>query len=362
MTINNSKKVHIWIWSLYIVYEVMSIGIVFNDFGSPIKYLSHYAIVVFAFYFNANIALPYAIGGKRKSVIIVIVVILFELTLYIIAQYLVSELLIKLSIAKSEVLFDISFLIRNFYRGLLFLGFSTGYYYLKNFLIERKKTAQLEKERLENIIQQQKMEQELVLAENAFLKAQINPHFLFNTLSFIHYKVSAHSEVAGEAIIKLSEMMRFAIDADDTGNPNALANEIEQVENLIYLYQIRKSVPLQIHFTYTNEVRQLRLIPLVLLTLAENIFKHADIYNEKEPAYLHLKVADGIFQLDTANHLALQKASPSNQSGLANIKRRLFYAYGDAASFTYHTSHTHFTLSIKVPVSLLQLKIRSVMT
>jgi two-component system, LytTR family, sensor kinase len=362
MTINNGRKVHIWIWSLYIVYEVMSIGIIFNDFGSPIKYLSHYAIVILAFYFNANIALPYAIGGNKKSVIVVMITILFELTLYIIAQYLVSVLLIKLNISKTEVLFDVSFIIRNFYRGLLFLGFSTGYYYLKNFLIERKKTAQLEKQRLENVIEQQRMEQELVLAENAFLKAQINPHFLFNTLSFIHYKVSAHSEVAGEAIIKLSEMMRFAIDADDTGNHIALANEIEQVENLIYLYQIRKSAPLQIYFTYTNEIRQLRLIPLVLLTLAENIFKHADIYNEKDPAYLNLKVVDGVFHLDTGNRLALQQASPSSKSGLTNIQKRLFYAYGDAVNFNYHTSHTHFNLSITVPISLLQLKTRSVVS
>ena len=313
---------------------------------------------------HAEFTLPTLLQKTSRGIYVLIPALIIQLCVYVLLHFALDKLLIALEVIKLNKVYvlNLNVISRTLYRGVYFFGFSTGYYFLKTFIAERKKTAQLEKERLENIIQQQRMEQELVLAENAFLKAQINPHFLFNTLSFIHYKVSAHSEVAGEAIIKLSEMMRFAIDADDTGNHNALANEIEQVENLIYLYQIRKSAPLQIHFTYTNEVRQLRLIPLVLLTLAENIFKHADIYNEQEPAYLHLKVADGIFKLDTANRLALQKASSSNQSGLANIKRRLFYAYGDAASFTYHTSHTHFTLSIKVPVSLLQLKIRSVMT
>jgi len=347
-------SVHVLMWILYMLYETILIGVLFNSFGNPVVYLSHYAIVILLFYLHANKVLPLALQKNKRLILIVPVVIVMELFFYSYAQFLVTISLDEISLTKSGIKeFDKTFLLRNVYRGVLFLGYSTGYYYLKTYLTERKKTEILEKERLENIIQQQQMEQELVLAQNAFLKAQINPHFLFNTLDFIHYKVSAHSAIAGEAIIRLAEMMRFAIDADDTGKHISLNNEIEQAENLIYLYQIRKSVPLQIDFSYTNEVKSLCFIPLVVLTLMENIFKHAEIYNEEDPAYLQLKVSDGFLNLDTANRLASQQAIHGNQSGLSNIQKRLYYAYGDAAILRYNINQTHFNLSIKVPVSLL---------
>lgn len=345
-------------WFAFAVYELGIIGLVGGLFPHPLVDPLHLLLNIAFFYLHAEFTLPFLLKNKNRIIYFLVPALIFQLCAYILVHFTLDKILIALEVIKLNKVYvlNLNVVSRTLYRAVYFFGFSTGYYFIKTYIAERKKTEQLEKERLENIIQQQKMAKELVLAENAFLKAQINPHFLFNTLDFIHYKVSSHSAVAGEAIIKLAEMMRFAIDADDTGNHIAMANEIEQLENLIYLYQIRKSAPLHIYFSYTNEVRHLRLIPLVLLTLAENIFKYADIYNDNDPAYLNLKVVDDIFYLDTGNRIALHKASPSNQSGLSNIKKRLLYAYGDAAIFNHHITHTHFSLSIKVPVSLLVMK------
>ena len=236
----SNYKIHLLIWLLYMIYEVLSLGILFHNFRSPLIYLSHYLVVVFLFYFHANIALPNATRNKKVAPYLIVVVVLMELVVYVFAQYTVRLFLdaIKISATPIKAL-DTPFVLRNVYRGVLFMGFSTGFYFLRNYVAERKKTAALEKDRLEKIIQQQKTAQELVLAENAFLKAQIKPHFLFNTLDFIYHKVNAHSAVAGEAIVKLAEMMRFAIHTEETGHHLQLANEIEQVENLIYLYQMK---------------------------------------------------------------------------------------------------------------------------
>jgi two-component system LytT family sensor kinase len=347
-------RLHYLIWALYIFYEAITLGILFNDWGSPIIYLSHYLIIIIYFYVNSNFSLPVALKDKRKSILLLPLIVILELSIYIIAQYLVSEFLIVVKIAKDPVHLDYFFLIRNLYRGLLFMGFSTGYYYLKTYLKERKKTEDLEKERLEKIIQTQKIEQELVIAQNAFLKAQINPHFLFNTLDFIYHNVNKHSETAGQAVIRLAQMMRFAIDSDEMEQTIYLADEIEQVENLLYLYQIRKNSDLNVHFAYTDEVKQLRLIPLVLLTLVENIFKHGDISNADDIAFINIEVKNDVLIIQTINLINLNKIKDSNNSGLNNIQKRLNYAYGDEIIFQHQVSNNHFKVDVKLPIKLLK--------
>lgn len=346
-------KLHVLIWVLYMAYEVMSLGILFTSLASPIVFISHYAIVILFFYINSDIGLPFTLGNKKNPLLIVSVILL-EVSLYVLCQYIVSLTLVFAAISETQVSLNSNFIIRNLYRGLLFLGFSTGYYFLKTYLAERRKTEELEQERLKNIIEQQKIEQELVVAQNAFLKAQINPHFLFNTLDFVYHKVNAHSQVAGEVIEKLAEMMRFAIDSEHMGSTIHLLKEIEQVENLLYLYQVRKSVDLNIHFEYDREVKELYLVPLVVMTLVENIFKHGDLSNADEIASISLKVEDDVFQIKTFNLINVFKADISHHSGLNNIKKRLIYAYGEKVSFDYSTIGNHFQVLIELHLQLLK--------
>lgn len=346
-------KIHLLVWFVYMTYEALSVGVFFGDFKSPIVYLSHYAIVFVLFYVHSDFVLPNGLKNKRNPLLIVSLILL-EVSLYMLCQYIVSLTLVFAAISETQVSLNSNFIIRNLYRGLLFLGFSTGYYFLKTYLAEHRKTEELEQERLKNIIEQQKIEQELVVAQNAFLKAQINPHFLFNTLDFVYHKVNVHSQVAGEVIEKLAEMMRFAIDSEHMGSTIHLLKEIEQVENLLYLYQVRKSGDLNIHFEYEREVKELYLVPLVVITLVENIFKHGDLSNADEIASISLRVEDDIFQIKTFNLINVFKADISHHSGLNNIKKRLIYAYGEKVSFDYRTIGNHFQVLIELPLQLLK--------
>lgn len=351
-------KLHILIWFLYMLYEIVSFGIIFNNFKSPIIFLSHYLIVILLFYIHADVVIKWTTKNRKTAVWLTAIFVVAELALYIFAQHLVNVFLVLIGFSSSIVSdFNMAFILRNLYRGVLFMGFSTGYFILRNYLNERKKTAELEKEKLEKIIQQQRIEQELVIAQNAFLKAQINPHFLFNTLDFIYHKVNMHSAIAGEAVIKLAHMMRFAIDSDEIGNDIFLADEIEQVENLIYLYQIRKDEDLNIHFSYAEAVKELSLIPLVILTLVENIFKHGDISDSDEIAFINLEIKDGFLRIQTINLINSHKIKNSNHSGLNNIQKRLTYAYGEKVFFNYETENSHFKVIIEIPVYLLKVPI-----
>ena len=335
------------------LYETVIVGLLFNDFGNPIKYLGHYAVAILLFYLHADKALPFATANKKHFFWRLPLVLVIEISMYVVAQFLVSKLMIWIGVAKTDVVFNFELIARNLYRAILLIGYGTGYYFLQTYLAERRKTEELEKDRLKAIIEQQKITQELVHAQNAFLKAQINPHFLFNTLDFIYHNVSEKSPIAGEAIIRLSHMMRFAIDADRL-DKNYLADEIEQVENLLYLYQIRKTEKLNLDFSYTEVVTQLQLIPLVLLTLVENIFKHADLSDADDRAVIKLYIKADVFYLETSNLINPRKSNLSNNSGLNNIENRLIYAYGTEINFSYAAIDHHFTAKLSIPVSLLK--------
>jgi two-component system LytT family sensor kinase len=235
------------------------------------------------------------------------------------------------------------------YRGTYYLIMSSTYYFVKNYIAETKKSRELEKQRFDEIINRQQIEQELAKAQNAFLKAQINPHFLFNTLDFIYHNVMELSPRAADAIISLSEMMRYAIDADKMGEFIKIGDEIEQVQNLQYLNRLRKNQEMPLKIIYSDEVAGISFIPLVLLTLAENIFKHGNL-NEGHEATMRVFIENGFLFIETDN-LSSRHIEDTKRTGLLNIGQRLKYAYGDSVIFNYYQSpDEHFKVQIQVPV------------
>lgn len=351
-----NNKIHIITWAIYIVYESFLIGFLYSQMGHPITYIVHYALNIYLFYFHAHKLLPWALKHKQNVIWLIPLAITVQLVVYAFLLFIIDYSLIDLQIIThvKKIAFTKNFILGALYRSMNFVVFSTGYYFFRNYAKERKRTEELEKQRLNDIIKQQQTEKELVKAHNAFLKAQINPHFLFNTLDFVYHNVNEQSPIAGEAIISLSQMMRYAIDSDKMGEFTLLGDEIEQVENLIYLYQIRKDHQLEISFDYSEAVRSIALIPLILLTLVENIFKHGNLTTPGHSAEITLAVLDDTLYLSTENLIG-RASKLSNNAGLANIEKRLRYAYGPSLSFSYGAeANNHFRVDIGIPLSALK--------
>jgi len=346
---------HIWVWALFILYETVVIGLISGIFGHPLTYLVHYGLSIALFYVHADLILPWALSSKINAIWRLPVLIVAEIWIYILVCYLLDDVLVHAQIIHYGVAFKLTIMyqLKMLYRGLLFMGFGTGYFFLKRFNDEREKSNHLEKQRLTEIINRQKFEQQLAKAENDFLKAQINPHFLFNTLDFIYHTVVRESPLAADTIIALSEMMHFAIDAEKTHGFIALGDEIEQVENLIYLTQLRKKDQLNFDFYASEAVKHLYLIPLVLLTITENIFKHGDLTDPQNPAKMMIDIINGHLVIRTSNGVCdiLKKGGGS---GLANISQRLKNAYDDKADLKYWVSAEHqFETYITIPIEIL---------
>ncbi len=347
--------VHFLAWALFIFYECNVVHYLYNTPGEFWAYFTHYSIVISLFYFHVKLALPWSIKKKGSISWKVPLIIIGELSAFVLLYYLGDILLTHehIKLANGPPHLDFIYVFRNIYREVYYLGYASAYYFLTTFVRERRRAEASERQRLNEIIKRQKIEQELIHAQNAFLKAQINPHFLFNTLDFVYHNVMESSPRAADAIVTLAEMMRYAIDADKMGEFIFIGDEIEQVQNLQYLNRLRKSEDMPLKLIYPDEVRGICFIPLVLLTLTENIFKHGNLYNGQE-AIMEVYIENGLFIIKTDNVSNRKKPGTSHHTGLVNIEQRLKHAYGESAYFDHHQDGDgHFRLTIKVPVQQL---------
>ncbi len=173
----------------------------------------------------------------------------------------------------------------------------------------------------------QRIENEKLIAELAQLKAQINPHFLFNTLNSIYALAMRKDGKAGESILKLAELMRFILqDAQNSTVP--LDNELTFINNYIALQRHRLTDYMALNYQVEGSTKGKRIAPLLLMTFIENAFKYG--INPDEDCVIHIKIS--IFESDLVLNIVNKKVrlSPNQISsgiGLSNTEERLQLLY-----------------------------------
>jgi two-component system LytT family sensor kinase len=331
-------KMHVYIWFIFIFYETVLLNMISSMPAWPWgNFTVSYLLNIILFYVHSNLVLPASFENRKQAIWKAPLLILIEIMVFLgVAYVIVSGLVKYTSILESGP--PGKFFPRTVYRTIYFTGISTGYYFLIRFLNERKLTEEMEKQRLITIIDKQKTQNELNITVNAYLKAQINPHFLFNTLNFIYNNARKSAPKAADAIMTLSEMMRYAIKSEDAGEHIYLSAEIEQVKNLIRLHQLRQNDNLYIEFNYDLDNEEIKFIPLVLMTLVENIFKHGNLSKSTQPATINIRNLKDYLEITTGNLINENQNSTGTKGiGLENIRKRLEHMYGDQVVFKYFT-------------------------
>jgi sensor histidine kinase YesM len=174
------------------------------------------------------------------------------------------------------------------------------------------------------------MENERLTAELNFLKAQINPHFLFNTLNNLYYLAYTKSDKTTLVIEKLSQMMRYMI-YDASHDKVPLSKEIEYMKNYISLEQMRLNNQVPIRFEIEGNTEEKWIAPLIFITFLENAFKHG-VNNHQNHAWVNVSIKlNGNRCLYTVENSRLQPAGDSREGksgiGLQNVHRRLELSY-----------------------------------
>ena len=171
-----------------------------------------------------------------------------------------------------------------------------------------------------------RLQEEKTKGELHFLKAQINPHLLYNTLSHFHAKAEDFDADLAQGILKLSEIMRYSL-TDSTDNKVPLAGEIEQIRNLIALHQLRYGGKLFIELNVDLQNNETQIYPLLLLSFVENALKHGQLQNVNYPVEISLKTDSNTLTFTTKNRKNTAAMVASTNIGLPNILKRLGILY-----------------------------------
>jgi two-component system, LytTR family, sensor kinase len=192
------------------------------------------------------------------------------------------------------------------------------------------------------------LEKEKMQADYLFLKAQINPHFLHNTLNFLYSRSLPYSADLSEGILTLSEIMRYSLDkTEDADGKVMLSKEIEHVHHVLKIQQLRFDNSLQVIFIIRGEPAGHRILPFVLITLVENAFKHGDLLSTGSPVRLELDInPEGHLHFFCSNRKKTGPKELSTGIGLENTRKRLELAYGENYSLYIKDQRELFTVDL----------------
>lgn len=201
----------------------------------------------------------------------------------------------------------------------------------------------LEKEKKE-------IEKEKIQAELSFLKSQINPHFLFNTINDVYALTYQKDDKAPEALLKLSSMLRYMLD-EGINEKVILEKELCYLNDYIKLQMIGSKNNTFIDFSVEGEINSQQIAPLILIPFLENIFKHGIINDPYEKPFIHVRIENDHLKVFTGNRIKYQEKDKTNGIGLNNVKRRLELLYPGKHSFKVKKENNNFSGLLEIDLS-----------
>jgi LytS/YehU family sensor histidine kinase len=174
----------------------------------------------------------------------------------------------------------------------------------------------------------QKIELEKLNTELEYLKAQINPHFLFNSINTIYVMIDRQNKEARETLSRFSDLLRYQL-YECNGAEIAVEKEIHYLKNYVELQKLRKDHNYEITFRHSPELKKFTLPPLLLIPFVENAFKHVSHFSDKKNTIeIELTIQGNFFYMTVCNTIdGIKTSAQPSGIGLKNVTRRLELLY-----------------------------------
>ncbi len=276
-----------------------------------ISSLAFNLLLIIFFYIHHYFIFDRFVSTKRYVSYVLVLVLCFVVIFY--GSHIFKRFVFE---SVSFMMRPISFreFIRAFNWYLLILSVGLGV----KLLMQLKQTEQRARE----------IENAQLRTELSFLHAQINPHFLFNSLNTIYSLALKKSDSAPAAVLKLSHLLRYVID-DANRESVALEQEINYLNNYIDLQKLRSTASLVVNFNVTGNISSTQIAPLLLLPFVENAFKYGISNQEPSPIDITLERTASSLTFSVQNKKFEQGEKDSTGIGINNVKRRLELLYHD---------------------------------
>ncbi|MGL4597389.1 MAG: sensor histidine kinase [Bacteroidia bacterium] len=196
----------------------------------------------------------------------------------------------------------------------------------------------------------EELNQQNLSMQSELVKAQMNPHFLFNTINNIDVLIHKNPDQASDYLNKLSDILRFLLYETKTEQV-ALKDELNCVEKYIALQKIRTANPNFVNFTISGNPSGISIAPMILLPFIENAFKHSENKKIENAITIHLRIESRKIIFDCTNHYnKLLTTNVSSHSGLGNelIRKRLELIYPNTHELTVSKNETTYHVQLVI--------------
>ena len=316
--------IHTFIWAFFVVLPLIiipkSYEFLYNETAQLVIYIVLTIISIIFFYFNFYYTIPELYFRKKYVLYILFLIAFFAITV-VVTRFIVHIFNHDYNFQNQEMGF-----FRNYFLRFLII------FIVSLLLAYRKRYKQNETERIKS--------------ELSTLKAQINPHFLFNTLNGIYGQAIIKSEKTADSISKLSLMMRYFF-TETNAEKVSLSKEINYIESYIELQKIRLTDKTKVIFTVEGEIETKQIAPLLFINFIENAFKYG-VSNEVETKInISISVDNGVFVFNIINDKVRTELN-SNKFGIKNAKHRLDLLYPNNYSLEIRNNEKSFEVNLKI--------------
>lgn len=196
----------------------------------------------------------------------------------------------------------------------------------------------------------QHIEREKSQAEIQFLKAQINPHFLFNTLNNIYSLIQFKPNLALNGIENLSSIMRFTT-YETNKEQIEIGKEINYIQDYLALEKMRYGEQFFIEYDTSVENKHQKIYPYLISPLIENALKHGVVKDSNHPIKIKIHLDSDFCSVEVQNKMNAQDKDSATGIGLENLRKRLDYYFGKSYVLDINSDENRFNVELKFPVN-----------
>ena len=217
--------------------------------------------------------------------------------------------------------------------ALFVIAFGSGHL-IRSYIRQSKQISQLEEDKLKTEID--------------FLKSQINPHMLFNTLNTIYSHSLSNSRKTPEMILKLSDIMRYMLYETDEEQVT-LAKELEYIEDYVSMQQLRIGSRGKVNLNVDGDPDELTIAPMLLISFIENSFKHSmDSMSSEIEIQIEFKIDQGKLELSVKNNYEKNEGLSTGGIGNRNVKKRLELLYPDRHDLSIEKDEQNYLVKLEL--------------
>lgn len=347
--------VHVTAWLSLITIYIWSVAPTFNQL--PIESSSaliaqavvKLPLFIIVFYTSLNIVAPTYLVHKKWLPFLIFLIVLWP-----VAQGFHWLSIVHLNGMATEWIYQISLPLISHYKKPLIVAHSISSADLMIGVYFSVLVASL----IALVLKQTAREKELALIEKerlnselTFLRAQIQPHFLMNTLNNIYGMVLPESEQAANTLAKLSGLMRYMLYESRDSFVN-LDAEVSMIRDYIELEKVRLDEKFTYYLNYSNDLDAIEIPPTLLIVFVENCFKHGGFESGIEGwIAINIEVTDNKLNFLIENSVAKEKRALSPVGiGIENVKRRLHLYYGDNYQLNIHQEKESFLCRLEIGI------------